>query len=177
MRSAKLDQRLSKIRMILSDVDGVLTDGGIYFDNQGIEIKRFHVRDGLGIKLWKKAGFEFGLVTARSSHIVKVRAAELGIDLIRQGFSDKLQIVQSIAEEHGLALDQICFIGDDLTDLGTFGHVGLAASVADAIAEVRAASHIVTKLPGGAGAVRELIEMLLKSQALWDGLVQSYTKQ
>ncbi len=173
----KLDQRLKNIRLILSDVDGVLTDGGITFDNQGIEIKRFHVRDGLGIKLWQKAGGEFGLLTTRSSHVVKVRAAELGIELIRQGFSDKLLIAQQIIDERSLDFEQVCYIGDDLADLGVLGHVGLAVAVADAVEEVRAAAHVVTKLPGGQGAMRELIEMILKSQGTWNDLVRSYTQR
>ena len=98
----KPEARCQTIELILSDVDGVLTDGGVIFDNQGIEIKQFHIRDGLGIKLWQRAGYRFGIVTARNSHIVKVRAAELGIDIIRQGFEDKLPTVRNIMEQHEL---------------------------------------------------------------------------
>ena len=93
-----LDQRCQPIRLILSDVDGVLTDGGIVFDNQGIETKRFHVRDGMGIRLWQKAGYRFGLITHRSSHIVKMRVAELGIEILRQGIDDKLTAMRGILE-------------------------------------------------------------------------------
>ena len=92
----KLDARCQTVELVLSDVDGVLTDGGVVFDNQGIEIKKFHIRDGLGIKLWQRAGYKFGVVTARNSHIVKVRAAELGIDIIRQGFEEKLSTIREI---------------------------------------------------------------------------------
>lgn len=113
----KLDARCQKIQLVLSDVDGVMTDGGITFDNQGIEYKQFHVRDGMGIKLWQKSGHRFGILTARSSHIVQVRATELGVDLVRQGFDDKLTIVHQIIEELGLSMENVCFIGDDLTDL------------------------------------------------------------
>ena len=113
----KLDARCQAVELILSDVDGVLTDGGLIFDNQGIEIKRFHARDGMGIKLWQQAGFQFGFVTSRASHIVKVRASELGVDIVRQGFSQKLPIVEEIAEASGLTLAQVAYIGDDLSDL------------------------------------------------------------
>ncbi|MEZ6118866.1 MAG: phenylphosphate carboxylase subunit delta, partial [Pirellulaceae bacterium] len=94
----KLDARCQQIKMLLSDVDGVLTDGGVIFDNQGIEIKKFHIRDGLGIKLWQRAGYPFGIVTARNSHIVKVRAAELGVQIVRQGFEQKLPTVHEIVQ-------------------------------------------------------------------------------
>ncbi len=170
----KLDARCKQIELVLSDVDGVLTDGGVIFDNQGIEIKRFHVRDGLGIKLWQRAGFPFGVVTARNSHIVKMRAAELGVDIVRQGFEQKLPIVKEIVEERGLALEAVCYIGDDLTDLPVLKSVGLAVGVADAVAEVRAAAHYVTKTPGGSGAVRETIETILKARKRWDDLIQKY---
>ena len=96
----KLDARCNTIELILADVDGVLTDGGVIFDNQGIEIKRFHARDGLGIKLWQRAGFPFGLITARTSHIVKLRAAELGIEHLRQGFEEKLPAAREIMQHH-----------------------------------------------------------------------------
>ena len=162
------------VELILSDVDGVLTDGGILFDNQGIESKKFHIRDGLGIKLWQNAGYKFGILTARSSHIVKVRAAELGIDIVRQGFENKLPAAKEVMRELGLTPDKVCYIGDDLTDLPVMRHVGLAAAVADASPEVRAAANYVTQLPGGQGAVRELIETLLKARSRWDDLIRKY---
>ncbi len=170
----KLEARCGPIALILSDVDGVLTDGGIVFDNRGIEIKRFHIRDGLGIKLWQGAGYRFGLITARNSHIVKVRAAELGIDLVLQCFEQKLPIVQHLLEQVGMEPEQTCFIGDDLTDLGAMQHVGLGVAVADAVAEVRAAAHYVTQQGGGHGAVRETIEMILKAQKRWDDLIRKF---
>ena len=113
----KADARCQKIELVLSDVDGVLTDGGVIFDNQGIEVKRFHIRDGLGIKLWQRASYRFGVVTARNSHIVKVRAAELGIDIIRQGFEHKLPTIREIMAQLELEPEQVCYIGDDLTDI------------------------------------------------------------
>lgn len=169
-----LDSLCRPLRLILSDVDGVLTDGGIVFDNQGIESKRFHVRDGLGIRLWRKAGYRFGLITHRSSNLVRTRAAELGIDLVRQGVDDKRTAVRTIADELRLALSQVCYLGDDLPDLPVIRTVGFGVAVADACAEVREAAHYVTKLPGGSGAVRELIELILKAQARWEDLIQMY---
>lgn len=169
-----IEQRCKTIRLILSDVDGVLTDGGIILDNQGIEIKRFHVRDGMGIRLWQKAGYRFGLITHRSSHIVKMRVAELGIELVRQGIDDKMAALREVASELHLALNEVCYLGDDLPDLSLMRVVGLGVAVADACPELRQAAHYVTNLPGGTGAVREVVEMILKVQARWDDLIQSY---
>src|SRR5436190_21669350 len=138
-----------RVELILSDVDGVLTDGAIWYDNQGVELKGFHIRDGLGVKLWQRAGFRFGVLTARTSHIVKLRTGELGIDIVRQGFEDKLPVAQEIARTSGLLPEQVCYIGDDLTDLPVIRFAGLGAAVADAVAEVRAAAALVTQLPGG----------------------------
>lgn len=170
----KLDARCQSIEMMLADVDGVLTDGGLIFDNQGIELKRFHVRDGMGIKLWQQAGYRFGLVTSRASHIVKVRAAELGIDIVRQGFAEKLTSVREIAESCGLTLEQLAFVGDDLTDLAVINSVGLGIAVADAVPEVRAAAHYVTRVTGGSGAVREVVELVLKATGRWEDLIRKY---
>lgn len=170
------DEKLQAIRLILSDVDGVLTGGGIYFDNQGIEAKQFHIRDGLGIRMWQKAGHQFGIITGRSSHIVQVRASELGIDIIRQGFEKKTSAVQDVLEQLGLKPEQACYIGDDLIDLGPIQTVGLGVAVADAVAEVREAADLTTQAYGGRGAVREVIERILKAQHRWDDLVRSYAQ-
>lgn len=170
----KLEKRIQPIQLIISDVDGVLTDGGITFDNQGIETKKFHVRDGMGIKLWQRAGHHFGILTARSSHIVKLRAVELNIPIVRQGFEDKLPIAIQIMEELQLSPENVCYVGDDLTDLRVMQAVGLAVAVADAAPEVLAAAHFTTQLAGGQGAVRELIEKILQTQKRWDELVRNY---
>jgi YrbI family 3-deoxy-D-manno-octulosonate 8-phosphate phosphatase len=162
------------IELILSDVDGVLTDGGIRYNNQGIESKTFHVRDGLGIKLWQYAGRKFGILTARSSHIVKVRAAELGVDLIRQGFEDKLPVAREMISQLGLQPHQVCYIGDDLPDIPVMKYVRIGVAVANAVAEVRAIADLETKAPGGGGAVRELVETLLKAEKRWEGLIARY---
>ena len=168
------NQRCRSIRLILSDVDGVLTDGGIIYDNQGIETKRFHVRDGMGIRLWQKAGYRFGLITHRSSNIVKTRVAELGIEIIRQGIDNKLTAMRGVLAELRLTPAQVCYIGDDLPDLSVVRSVGFGVAVGDACGEVREAAHYVTALPGSSGAVRETIELILKAQSRWEDLIQAY---
>ncbi len=170
-----IDSQCKRIELLLSDVDGVLTDGRLAFDNQGIETKRFSIRDGLGIKLWQQSGRKFGIITARTSHIVSVRAAELGIDIVRQGFQEKRKEVQQLAEQLGLEADQIAYIGDDLPDLPAIRFAGLGVAVADAAAEVNQAADHVTCAKGGEGAVRELIETILKTQGRWDDAIARYT--
>jgi len=170
----ELDARCRAVELILSDVDGVLTDGAVIYDNQGIEIKRFHIRDGQGIKLWQRTGRRFGLITSRNSHIVQVRAAELGISIVRQGIDRKLAAVQEIAAELGLGLTQVCYLGDDLPDLASIRTVALGVAVADACPEVRQAAAHVTALPGGCGAVRETVELILKAQQRWNELIARF---
>lgn len=162
------------IELILADVDGVLTDGSIIFTNEGIEIKRFNIQDGLGIRLWQRAGGKFGLVTGRNSHIVNVRAAELGIEIVRQGTEKKVAAVKDILAQLRLEPRQVCYIGDDLPDLPALHYVGLGVAVANACVDVRQAADYVTTVPGGAGAVREIIEIVLRSQQRWDDVVHSY---
>jgi YrbI family 3-deoxy-D-manno-octulosonate 8-phosphate phosphatase len=169
-----LDERCQPIELLLADVDGVLTDGRVVLDNQGIETKRFHVRDGMGTALWQKAGYRFAMVTRRSAQAVKIRAAELGVDIVRQGADDKLAVFCGILDELGLTLRQACYVGDDLPDLPVVRAAGLGVAVADAAAELRRAAHYVTSAPGGAGAVRETIEMILKAQRRWEDVIQAY---
>ena len=171
----KLNDRCQTIELILTDVDGVLTDGGVIFDNRGIESKRFHIRDGLGIKLWQRAGGKFGIITGRSSHVVELRATELGIDLVRQGADDKLAVAREICREVNVQLDQVCYVGDDLPDLLLAQNVGLAVAVGDACAELRAAAHHTTQAVGGDGAIREVVELILKAQQRWTELIRPYS--
>ena len=172
----KVDPACRDVELILSDVDGVLTDGAIVYDNQGIEAKSFFVRDGLGIRLWQRAGYKFGLLTARTSHIVKLRAGELGVDIVRQGFEDKWPAARQVIEQLQISPKQVCFIGDDLTDLPVMRHIGWSVAVADAVTEVRDAAHFVTQQPGGRGAVRETIEVILKAKMRWQDLIQKYAE-
>jgi 3-deoxy-D-manno-octulosonate 8-phosphate phosphatase (KDO 8-P phosphatase) len=169
-----ITQFCQPIRLILSDVDGVLTDGGIIIDNQGVESKQFHVRDGQGIRLWHKAGYKFGLITLRSSQILKIRVAELGIEIIRQGIEHKLDAMREIIGDLQLTPQQVCYIGDDLPDLALVRSVGLGVAVADACEELCDAAKYVTKLHGGRGAVRETIELILKAQRRWDDLIRMF---
>ena len=170
----KIEDRCQQIELILSDVDGVLTDGGVLFDDHGVESKQFHIRDGMGIKLWQQAGFRFGILTARTSHVVHVRAAELGVETVLQGFEDKITAGKQLFAQLGLTPEQVCHIGDDLTDLSLVQYVGMGVAVADAAREVRDAADYVTRLPGGRGAVRELIELLLRNKGRWDDLISGF---
>lgn len=163
------------IRLMLSDVDGVLTDGTITIDNTGVESKTFHVRDGLAIKLWQRCGFHFGIVTSRNSQIVKQRAAELGVEVVRQGAVDKLPVVLEILAQLKVELPETCYIGDDLPDMPAMNEVGLPIAVADAAAEVREMAKWTTQQPGGHGAVREAVERLLKAKGIWDSNLTSPT--
>jgi YrbI family 3-deoxy-D-manno-octulosonate 8-phosphate phosphatase len=172
--TTNFEDRSRKIELILTDVDGVLTDGSVSFDNEGIELKTFHVRDGLGIKLWQRAGYRFGVLTSRTSHIVKLRAAELKIDIVRQGLEEKLPATKELLRELKLTPSQLCYLGDDLPDLPVLRFAGVGVAVADAVSEVREAAHYVTQLPGGRGAVREIVEVLLKAKNRWEDLVRSY---
>jgi YrbI family 3-deoxy-D-manno-octulosonate 8-phosphate phosphatase len=163
------DQQLAEpIRIILSDVDGVLTDGRIIYDDRGVETKAFHVRDGMGIKLWQQAGYQFGLVSSRTSRAVQLRAQELRIDLVRQGIEDKWEVIGELLRELHIEPVQVCYVGDDLPDLPVLLRVGLPVTVADAAEDVRQAATWTTRSAGGQGAIRELIERLLKAKGQWE---------
>lgn len=169
-----LSDRAARIELLLLDVDGVLTDGGIVYADDRTEIKRFHVRDGSGLKLWRLAGKRAAIVSGRKSPVVDVRAAELGIAPVLQGRDDKLAAFESVLAETGLRPEFVCAVGDDLPDLPVMRRCGLAVAVADACPEVREAAAYVTTVPGGHGAVRDAIEWLLKLQGTWDGLVAAF---
>ncbi len=171
----KLAQRCAAIRLLLTDVDGVLTDGGVILDNQGVESKCFSIRDGLAIRLWQLSGGQAGLVTGRSSQVVKLRAAELDMDVVRQGVKDKLPEVQAIAALLKLRPEEIAYVGDDLPDVPTIRYAGLGIAVGDAPEEVREAADYVTSVPGGAGAVREVVELILKNTGGWENVIRKYT--
>ena len=161
-------QIANPIRCILSDVDGVMTDGRIIYDSQGNETKRFHARDGLGIKLWMKSGFKFGILTARNSPVVTRRGEELGVDSIQQGFGDKLPAAMETWQSWGISPEEVCYIGDDLPDLPVMRKIGLAVAPADAVLDIRSTAQWVLRSRGGEGAVRELIERLLRATNRWE---------
>ena len=160
-------QRAQAIRLLLLDVDGVLTDGRLYFDAKGETLKVFHVRDGHGIKMAQRAGIEVAFLSGRRSDAAFHRAKELGITKFYEGLRDKVVVLEELLEALRLSPQQVAAVGDDLVDLPLLARVGLAVAVADAAPEVRAAAHWVTTLPGGRGAVREVCDLLLKAQGKW----------
>lgn len=169
-----LSDRLAKIRWLLLDVDGVLTDGKIRYDSAGRETKAFDVRDGAGLGLLRDAGIQVALVTARTSEMVNQRAAELGIDEVHQGVADKLAAVRDILARNGATSEEAAYVGDDLVDLSVLLQVGLAISVPNAPEDVRSRVHWVTQRPGGEGAVREVCEAILKAQGRWEEVTDRY---
>lgn len=166
-------KKAAKIRLLLLDVDGVLTDGRIIIDDRGIETKHFHVRDGHGIALLKRCGIDVGFITGRRSKVVRHRAKDLRISLLVQGVQDKLLVYGRIKKKTGLTDEQIAYIGDDIIDLPVLRSVGLAVTVSDGSGELKPFVHYVTLAPGGTGAVREVAELLLKSQKKWTELLPS----
>jgi 3-deoxy-D-manno-octulosonate 8-phosphate phosphatase (KDO 8-P phosphatase) len=166
-----LAQRLLRVELLVVDVDGVLTAGGIaYGERAGVvdeEIKTFHVRDGSGLKLWGRAGKRSAILTGRTSGLVRVRADELGVTHVVQGAAEKLAPLEQLLAGAGLPASAACYVGDDLPDVPAMRHCGLAVAVADACAEARRVAHYTTRAPGGRGAVREVIERVLRCQGLW----------
>lgn len=163
------------ISLLLLDVDGVLTDGSVLYADDGAELKRFHVRDGSGLKFWRDLGNRAAIVSGRTSSAVDRRAKELGIAPVLQGRSEKLAALDEVLTALDLRPEQVCAIGDDLPDLPVLKRVGLAVAVADACPEVRVAAHHVTAAPGGRGAVRDAIEWLLKLRGQWDTVLANYS--
>jgi 3-deoxy-D-manno-octulosonate 8-phosphate phosphatase (KDO 8-P phosphatase) len=171
---SELIERIRQIKLLLSDVDGVLTDGGIIIDDHGLETKRFNVKDGHGIKLLQRAGIEVALLTGRTSKVVSHRAAELHITNIIQGAKDKKTAYRGLKEQTGYADEEIAYVGDDVVDIPILRQVGVAIAVEDAVDEVKAVADYVTSRPGGQGAIREVAECILKTQNHWDRLMERY---
>jgi len=166
MRKTKttIQAKTKKIKLLLLDVDGVLTDGRIILDNHGNELKAFHVRDGHGIKLAQRAGIVIGIITGRKSEVVNVRARELGIEEVHQGTLQKISVYESVIAKYEVRDDEVAYMGDDIVDLDIFKRVGMAVTVADADPAVLPHVDMATKCAGGRGAVREFINLLLKNQ-------------
>lgn len=171
---AELAQRAGKIKLLLLDVDGVLTDGKLYFANSGEEQKAFNILDGLGVKLLQTSGVKVGIITGRTSQLVARRASELGINILIQKSGDKLTALQQVAREEGLQLDQIAFMGDDYPDLPAMLSVGLALCPLNAHPEVAARSHWQSRNRGGEGAVREACDMLMQAQGSYQAALEQY---
>jgi 3-deoxy-D-manno-octulosonate 8-phosphate phosphatase (KDO 8-P phosphatase) len=174
LNQEQLTEALKRIRLLLLDVDGVLTDGSIVYNDRGEEIKAFDVKDGLGLRLLMEAGIEVGIVTGRSSRALFHRCRNLGISRVHDGVRDKVAALESILVETNLTEAQVAFVADDLPDLPMFSRVGLAVAVGDASRAVREKAAWVTTAPGGKGAVREVCEHILKAQGLWEPLVRGW---
>lgn len=160
-----LKEKAKKIRFLLLDVDGILTDGRIFVDSYGNELKAFHIHDGHGIYLLQQSGIEVGIISGRSSKAVEFRAKELRIQEVHQNARDKVRIYEEIKTRHGLADEDVAFMGDDLIDLSLLHRVGLSATAVDAVDEVKEAVDMVTEKRGGEGAVREVIDFILKTKS------------
>ncbi|OHB64342.1 MAG: hypothetical protein A2Y77_00040 [Planctomycetes bacterium RBG_13_62_9] len=165
---------LAAIELLVLDVDGVLTDGGLIVHADGSESKRFHTLDGHGIRLWQRAGGQVALLSGRTSAPVARRAAELGIAHVLQECHEKLPALEQLLTRIGLKAANAAYVGDDLPDLPAMQHVGLGVAVANAVEEVKARADYVTSRRGGDGAVREVIEYILKNSGRWDGLMSRY---
>lgn len=162
------------MKLLVLDVDGVLTDGRIIMDHEGRELKAFDVRDGHGIKLLREAGIEVAVLTGRSSPVVQKRADDLGIPWVKQGVSDKITAYEEIARTIGITDDETCFIGDDVVDIPLLKRVGIPVVVADGTHEAKECALYVTQSPGGRGAVREVCDLLLQAQGKWDEILRRY---
>jgi 3-deoxy-D-manno-octulosonate 8-phosphate phosphatase (KDO 8-P phosphatase) len=172
-----LAERCRRVELLVLDVDGVLTDGRIVYDDRGAETKAFHVRDGTGLRVWQMLGKRGAVLTGRSSAVVERRAAELGVHRVIQGASDKLPAFAELLALEQVKPEQVCYVGDDLPDVPVLRNCGLAVAVPDACPEARQAAHYVTRTPGGRGAVRETVELILRCQGLWQGLAERFDGQ
>ncbi|HSY18803.1 MAG TPA: HAD hydrolase family protein [Candidatus Acidoferrales bacterium] len=175
--SPSLKARLKRIKLFLCDVDGVLTDGSIFIGGER-EFKRFNIRDGLGLVLARRAGLKVGWVSARPSLATKLRADELKIDfLVQQGdATSKTAAIEGLLQQERLNWAEVCFVGDDIIDLGPLTRAGVAIAVGDGVAEAKAAAHHVTQAAGGRGAVREAVELVLRAQDKWRPFVEKYSE-
>lgn len=174
MNSSEVQERAARIKLLLMDCDGVLTDGRIWIFENGEEQKGFHTHDGLGIDLLHRAGLKSGIISGRMSSAVERRAQALGMSFIVQGRDDKLEAFVETLGQAGLTNTEVAYVGDDLNDLPLMLQSGLGVAVADAAAETRKHADYVTTAPGGYGAIREVVELILKAQGRWDDLVRRY---
>jgi 3-deoxy-D-manno-octulosonate 8-phosphate phosphatase (KDO 8-P phosphatase) len=174
MEQPQIKERCARIKLLLMDCDGVLTDGRIWLFENGEEQKGFHTRDGLGIYLWHSAGFKSGIISGRTSSAVERRAHELGMSFIHQGGVDKHQAYRETLAQAGLRSEEVAYVGDDLNDIPLMMRSGLGVAVADAAAEARVRAHYVTKAAGGQGVIREVVELILESQGRWEDLVKHF---
>jgi 3-deoxy-D-manno-octulosonate 8-phosphate phosphatase (KDO 8-P phosphatase) len=176
LEPSAIERRAARIKLLLMDCDGVLTDGRIWLLADGDEEKGFHVHDGLGLDLWRHAGLRSGIISGRTSSVVEQRARDLKIEFVRQGAQNKLDVFLALLQEAGVDDSEVAYIGDDLNDIPVLLRAELAVTVADGSEETRAVAHLVTKAKGGDGAVREVIELILKAQGRWADVTEKYLK-
>jgi 3-deoxy-D-manno-octulosonate 8-phosphate phosphatase (KDO 8-P phosphatase) len=172
--SSDLRSRLKRIKLFLCDVDGVLTDGMVIMGG-GVETKRFNIRDGLGLKFLQRHGIKVGWVSRRPSTATRQRADDLKIDFVSQKDGGKIEAVEYILRQTGFQWSDVCYVGDDVVDIGVMDRVGFAVAVGDGVAEAKAAADYVASAPGGNGAVRETVELILKAQNKWRLVVEEYS--
>lgn len=175
MVQGAVDKRAARVRLVLFDVDGVLTDGRVVLHGNGSESKQFHIRDGIVMVWAQRVGLKIGLLSARRSATTAERAAQLGITLVHQGVPSKIEAYDEIVSDIGLNDEEVAYMGDDIVDIAVLSRVGLAAAPADAVPEVRERVHWVAPSAGGAGAARDLLELILRTQGRWDAIVRSFT--
>lgn len=168
--------KAKKIKLLLLDVDGVLTDGRIIYDSSGRDMKFFDVHDGMGVHLLHKSGIPAILITAKGSKSIKPRAEDMQVDALLENVSPKSAVLNGILKKYKLNSDEVCFVGDDIVDLGIMKKVGLPVAVANAAAEIKQIACYITLKPGGRGAVREVAELILKSQGKWEEVIRNYDK-
>jgi 3-deoxy-D-manno-octulosonate 8-phosphate phosphatase (KDO 8-P phosphatase) len=174
LAETQLIDKIKKVKVVLLDVDGVLTDGRIVYDSRGRDLKFFDVHDGLGVYLLKKAGIPTILITAKSSRTIKPRAKDMRVAEVFADVSPKTSVLGKILAKYKVNKDELCFVGDDLVDLGLMKQVGFGVAVCNACGEIKDAAAYTTVKKGGKGAVREIVELILKTQGKWDELVKAY---
>jgi 3-deoxy-D-manno-octulosonate 8-phosphate phosphatase (KDO 8-P phosphatase) len=169
-RSARLEAALKQIRLLLCDVDGVLTDASVFVGGRE-EVKQFNIQDGLGLVKLRRQGLKVGWISSRPSPATTRRARELKIDFLRQEKGSKVCVVESLLAQTGFRWEDVCYVGDDIVDLGLLKRAGVAVAVANGVAEARAVADYITRASGGHGAVREVVELILKAQRKWERVV------
>ncbi|MDD5580593.1 MAG: 3-deoxy-manno-octulosonate-8-phosphatase KdsC [Methylobacter sp.] len=179
MQTGKIElvlEKAKKLKLLILDVDGVLTDGKLFFDNDGTEYKSFHSRDGHGIKLLRQSGVEVAVISGRKSNSVALRMKNLGIELVYQGYENKIPAFNEIIEKRGIAPEQAAYMGDDVIDLPVMIRAGLAIAVGDANFAVKQRADWCTTLPGGHGAVREVCDFIMQAQGSFEEILNAYLK-
>lgn len=164
-------KRIRKIKLLILDVDGVMTDGRIIYDSEGRDLKCFDVQDGLGLRLLMSAGIKTMLITSRRSKTIQRRARDLGIEDFYEGIQTKTEVLLEILEKHKVSVEEICYVGDDLVDLGMMKRVGFPVAVTNACDEIKEAARYITRKTGGRGAVREVVELILRTQGRWEEIL------